>query len=376
MRDDVLDLLRRRPDVEGVSLVAVDASDRLLLDLVVERGITGSIGVVGDAYGALTLALAADGVAVRVIQDTVTAELALAANADAVRAAGIELAPFEIVDSVSAAADGAAAILVRLPRSLHALAEIAASAALAAPSAALIAAGRIKHMSHGMNAVLDARYERVDVSLARQKSRALIASTARPVQPPAPSADRRRLDEFGLDVVALAGVFSGARLDLGTRALLAAVDVAALPAGTAVDLGCGTGILAAVLARSRADLDVIATDSSRAATESARATAAANGLAERVRVLRDDNASTIPVGSVDVVLCNPPFHSDGAVTDLVAHRMIRAAGRILRPGGQLWTVFNSHLAHPSELRRSVGPTKVVARDRKFTVARSTRVDPS
>ncbi|WKK71573.1 class I SAM-dependent methyltransferase [Rathayibacter oskolensis] len=175
-------------------------------------------------------------------------------------------------------------------------------------------------------------------------------------------------------MVALAGVFSGARLDLGTRALLAALDLSALPAGTAVDLGCGTGVLAAVLARSRPDLAVIATDTSRAATESALATASANGLGDRIRVLRDDNASTLADGSVDVVVCNPPFHSDGAVTDLVAHRMIRAAGRILRPGGQLWTVFNSHLAHPSELRRSVGPTKVVARDRKFTVTRSTRVD--
>ena len=77
-------------------------------------------------------------------------------------------------------------------------------------------------------------------------------------------------------------------------------------------------------------------------------------------------------GSVDVVLCNPPFHSDGAVTDLVARRMIAAAGRILRPGGELWTVFNSHLAHPAELRRSVGPTKIIERSAKFTVARSRR----
>ncbi|KQQ00770.1 MULTISPECIES: class I SAM-dependent methyltransferase [unclassified Rathayibacter] len=374
MRDDVLDLLRRRPDVEGVSLVAVDASDRLLLDLVVERGLSGPIGVVGDAYGALTLALAADGVPVRVVQDTVTAELALAANAEAVRAAGIELAPFEVVESVSAAAEGAVAVLVRLPRSLDALASIAAEVAAAAPGAVLVGAGRIKHMTHGMNDVLGSRYDRVDVSLARQKSRALLASGARADQPPAPGAERKRLDELDLDVVALSGVFSGARLDLGTRALLAALDTAALPDGTAVDLGCGTGILAAVLARSRPDLEVIATDSSRVATESARATASANGL--DVRVLRDDNASTLADGSVDLVLCNPPFHSDGAVTDLVAHRMIRAAGRILRPGGQLWTVFNSHLAHPTELRRSVGPTKVVARDRRFTVTRSTRVDPS
>ncbi|MCM6762538.1 methyltransferase [Rathayibacter sp. ZW T2_19] len=367
MREDVLGLLRRRPDVEAPSLVAVDATDRLLLELLGQRS---QVAVVQDAYGALTLSLAAEGIAVRSVQDSVTAERALDENARVVLETGIELAPFSVVDSVAEAVRGSDAVLVRLPRSLDALSAIAAGTALSAPSAPLIAAGRIKHMTHGMNEVLRTRYERIDVSLARQKSRALLASTAQAVQPPAPEAQRRRLDELDLEVVAVAGAFAGARLDIGTRALLAALDTAALPGGTAVDLGCGTGILAAVLARSRPDLDVVATDTSRAATESARATAEANGL--RVRVLRDDNASTLDPGSVDVIVCNPPFHSDGAVTDLVARRMIRAAGRLLRPGGELWTVFNSHLAHPAELRRSVGATSVVARNGKFTVTRSVR----
>lgn len=371
MREDVLELLRRRPDVEAASLVAVDASDRLLLDL---AGDERPVAVIGDAYGALTLGLAASGVAVTVVQDAITSERALMANAEAVTAAGIALAPFEIADSVPAAVRGARTVLLRLPRSLDALGAIAADVAGTAPAATLIGAGRIKHMSHGMNDVLATRYERVDVSLARQKSRALLASAARAEQPALLDVERRRLDELDLEVVALPGAFAGARLDLGTRALLAALDTAALPGGVAVDLGCGTGLLAATLARSRPDVEVIATDTSRIAVGSALATAAANGLADRVTVLRDDNGSTIAAGSVDVVLCNPPFHSDGAVTDLVARRMIRAAGRLLRPGGELWTVFNSHLAHPAELRRSVGPTTVVARDRRFTVTRSVRGD--
>ncbi|PPF16711.1 SAM-dependent methyltransferase [Rathayibacter sp. AY1A4] len=369
MREDVLALLRRRPDVEAPDLVAVDASDRLLLDLAADRG---RLAVIGDAYGALSLGLAADGRAVRVVQDSITAERALAQNLETVRGSGVDLAPIEIVDSVAEAVRDADAVLLRLPRSLDALAAVAAGTALANPAATLIGAGRIKHMTRTMNDVLAVRYERIDVSLARQKSRALLASGALPDQPPAPGPERRRLDELDLEVVALPGAFAGARLDLGTRALLAALDVDSLPAGTALDLGCGTGVLAAVVARACPDLAVTATDTSRAAVESARATAAANGLA--VRVLRDDNASTLEASSVDVVLCNPPFHSDGAVTDLVARRMLRAAGRVLRPGGVLWTVFNSHLAHPAELRRAVGPTTVVARDRRFTVTRSVRSD--
>ena len=38
------------------------------------------------------------------------------------------------------------------------------------------------------------------------------------------------------------------------------------------------------------------------------------------------------------------------------------------------TVFNSPLPHPAALRRLVGPTRVVDRDRRFSVAVSTSRD--
>lgn len=39
------------------------------------------------------------------------------------------------------------------------------------------------------------------------------------------------------------------------------------------------------------------------------------------------------------------------------------------------TVFNSHLAYRRALNRAVGPTRVVGRNAKFTVAVSTRSEP-
>ncbi|HVD28697.1 MAG TPA: SAM-dependent methyltransferase, partial [Mycobacteriales bacterium] len=55
---EVLSLLRRAPDVEAPELVAVDATDRLLLDLageLIARCGPGEVAVVDDGYGALTL---------------------------------------------------------------------------------------------------------------------------------------------------------------------------------------------------------------------------------------------------------------------------------------------------------------------------------
>ena len=50
--------------------------------------------------------------------------------------------------------------------------------------------------------------------------------------------------------------------------------------------------------------------------------------------------------------------------------MIRRAGAVLRPGGELWLVYNSHLPYLPELRRHVGVTTIEARDRNYIVTRS------
>ena len=91
--EELFGALRREPDVEAPDLVAVDATDRLLLDeaasLLAAAG-PGQVAVVDDSYGALTLgAVALHGaVDVRVSQDLLVAEQALARNAERTGLAG------------------------------------------------------------------------------------------------------------------------------------------------------------------------------------------------------------------------------------------------------------------------------------------------
>jgi 16S rRNA (guanine1207-N2)-methyltransferase len=56
----------------------------------------------------------------------------------------------------------------------------------------------------------------------------------------------------------------------------------------------------------------------------------------------------------------------------LAPRFFEDAARVLAPGGELWTVFNSHLGYRPTLTRIVGPTREVARNTKFTITVSTR----
>jgi 16S rRNA (guanine1207-N2)-methyltransferase len=376
--------LRRFPDVEADNLQAWDATDKLLLDTA--AGLLGpgsKLAVVGDRYGALTLGalqastleasmpdtLAGNGAGtVRVHQDLITGERALRNNADALGITG----GFEQLPLGPALLEGASVVLVQLPKSLAELEEIAdAVARHAASDVVLLAGGRIKHMSRGMNAVLERYFTDVQPQLARQKSRLLLARNPKPAEGTPPFPVREANAELGLTVCARGAVFAGTGLDLGTRFLLGFLPQ--MPhARHAIDLGCGTGILAAVYARSNPDARVMATDQSAAAVDSALATARANGLETQIDVLQDDAMSSLPEGSADLILLNPPFHLGAAVHAGAGIKMLEAAGRVLAPGGELWTVFNSHLHYQPALERLIGPTREVGRNPKFTVTASTR----
>ena len=225
-----------------------------------------------------------------------------------------------------------------------------------------------------MNEVLGAWFERVDVSHARQKSRVLTARAPRTHrEPPAPGWPRgERHDDLGITVVAHGGVFAGAGVDIGTRFLLDHLGDAVPDAATAVDLACGSGVVAAWLGRTRPALRVTATDRSASAAASARQTAELNGLADRIDARQADGLEGIPDASERLVVLNPPFHSDAALHTGIAAHLFEDAARVLAPGGELWCVWNSHLRHRPLLERLVGPTRQVARNAKFTVTASTR----
>ena len=327
----------------------LDAADRLILDEAAELLPGASVAVIGSAELAAA-ALERGAAAVRVSDDADPTTEALDADLFT----------------------GTTLVLLRLPKSLSALDAFARLVAASSPSAVvLVAGGRLKYMTVGMNEVLLRSFGRLDVSLARQKSRVLIAREPRTVE--SPELERRHDSDLDLWVTASGGVFAGASVDIGTRAMIAAFDQ--LPDyETAIDFGCGTGILASALKRRRPTARVIASDISAAAADSARGTAAANNL--DIEVVRDDGLSRPPDASVDLIVLNPPFHDGGAVSIDAAHAMFVEARRVLRPGGQLWTVWNSHLGYTGALVRTVGPTVEVGRSPKFTVTASTRAVPS
>ncbi|MGW9403823.1 class I SAM-dependent methyltransferase [Arthrobacter sp. NPDC055585] len=377
-------LLGRAPDVEAENLQAFDAADRLLLDTAAGdlaaaaqtgREGSGAVVVIGDSYGALTLGAAAVHSlhGIRVQQDPLSGELALDRNASQLDLPDVythcRLEP-ELVN-------GARLVLLRLPRSLDALEEIARLIAVhAAPDVRIYAGGRIKHMTTAMNEVLGRYFGSVTAGLARQKSRVLSVSDPLPAADlPAQRFPLQAEYDVGLSVplrlCARGAAFGGASLDPGTRFLLPFL-AQARASSDAVDLGCGNGAIAAYLALARPGLRLLASDQSEAAVASTELTLAANGVSDRAEVRRADALRWLPDGSRDLVVLNPPFHIGASVHTGIAFKLFADAARVLRPGGELWTVWNSHLAYKPALNRLVGATKQVGRNPRFTVTVTTR----
>ncbi|WP_435876041.1 methyltransferase [Saccharopolyspora shandongensis] len=127
------------------------------------------------------------------------------------------------------------------------------------------------------------------------------------------------------------------------------------PAELAFDIGTGTGVLAAVLAR-RGVERVVATDISARAVRCAEDNAGRLGLAGRIEPLQAD---LFPPGRAELVVCNPPWlpakpHSmlDHAVYDPGSRMLLEFLAGVpkhLKPGGEAWLIL-SDLAERLGLR--------------------------
>lgn len=371
--------LRRWPDIESPELQAYDGADLLLLDTAAERGLLpgapGAVAIVNDHYGALTIGAISRGAdGLRVHQDALSGARAVDANAARWEGAPRRYAHLPLGPELFA---GAGLVLLQLPRSLDALEEIADLIARhAAPEVVVLAGGRVKHMALAMNPLLERYFGSVTASRAERKSRVLTATGPRPARTlPEPRFPLASGHDVGLahplQLRAFASTFGGAKLDPGTRFLLPHL-AAARTAEDAVDLGCGNGTIAAYLALTRQHLQVAAFDQSASAIASTHATAVANGVQDRLHCVRADALDALPSGSRELVVLNPPFHVGNTVHAGIALKLIADAGRVLAPGGELWCVWNSHLAYRGHFARLVGPTRQVARNPKFTVTVSTR----
>ncbi|MEV0586944.1 methyltransferase [Nonomuraea sp. NPDC050310] len=361
--------LRRFPDHPREQLRAWDAADEYLLR---ELPPVTAPTVVGDRWGALATALAAQGPLTQITDSFLTQQATLA-NLDR---NGLDQGAVRLLSTRDTPPERIDALLVRVPKSLALLEDQLTRLAPAVHADTLImGTGMVTEIHTSTLRLFERILGPTRTSLAERKAR-LIHCTPDPALPRLANPWPLRYalpDDVGVlsgrTVTNHAGIFCADRLDLGTRFFLK--HLPRIDGGRVVDLGCGNGVVGLAAALSGTPEEVLFLDESYQAVASAEATFRDNcdGKAEFVV---GDGLSGFPPGSVDFVLNNPPFHSHRGVTDGTAWRMFTGARAALRRGGELWVVGNRHLGYHVKLRRLFGNCEVVAGDPKFVVLRSVR----
>lgn len=362
-----LDLIRQ-PEQPNEPLQAFDAADEYLLTQLHEQQLpAGSrVLILNDSFGALACALAQQA-EVTSSGDSHLAHLALEKN---LQRNGLAADSVTFVPASEAVQGPFDRVLIRVPKTLALLEEqLIRLHGQLAPGAQVIAAAMIKHLPRAAGDLLEKYIGPVQASLAVKKARLLTATPVEKAAPVSPYPTRYRLDQPAIELLNHANLFCREDLDIGTRAFLPHLP-RALGNLRVADLGCGNGVLGIVYALGNPQAQLTLVDESYMAVQSARENWQAI-LGDRPADIRaGDGLAEQPMDSLDLVMCNPPFHQQQVVGDFLAWRMFTQAKTALAKGGELWIVGNRHLGYHLKLKRLFGKVEQVAATPKFVILRA------
>ena len=362
-----LDLIRQ-PEMANEPLQAFDAADEYLLAHLHDQGLQPDCRVLllNDSFGALACSLAAH-CRVTSSGDSHLGYLALQKNLarNGLAADRVTFVP------ASATAEGPFDwVLVRVPKTLALLEEqLIRLHGQLAPGAKVIAGAMIKHLPRAAGDLLEQYIGPVQASLAVKKARLLTATPEARPAPMSPYPTRYQLDKPAIELLNHANVFCREDLDIGTRAFLPHLPKN-LGSARVADLGCGNGVLAIASALANPQAQYTLVDESFMAVQSARENWQAALGDREVTVRADDGLASQAPDSLDVVLCNPPFHQQQVVGDFLAWRMFQQAREALVVGGALYIVGNRHLGYHSKLAKLFRGVEQVAATPKFVILKA------
>ena len=362
-----LDLIRQ-PEQHNDPLQAFDAADEYLLNHLAEQQPTAAtrVLVLNDSFGALAASLQGQ-VQVTSSGDSFLAAQGLEKNLvrngkafDAVAfipASQVPAGPFDCV-------------LIRVPKTLALLEEqLIRLQGQLAPGAQVIAGAMIKHLPRAAGELLERYIGPMQASLAVKKARLLIATAQEHPAASSPYPTRYTLDTPAIELLNHANVFCRESLDIGTRAFLPHLPKN-LGNARVADLGCGNGVLAIASALQNPEAHYTLVDESYMAVQSAAENWQA-ALGDRdVAIRAADGLAGQEPGSLDVALCNPPFHQQQVVGDFLAWRMFQQAREALVVGGALYIVGNRHLGYHTKLARLFRGVEQVATTPKFVILKA------
>lgn len=170
------------------------------------------------------------------------------------------------------------------------------------------------------------------------------------------------LQGLSFQVAALPGVFSQAKLDVGSKVLLE--NLSNSLSGNILDFGCGAGVIACLIGLLNTDVNLTLADVSALALVSSEKTLAINKLSGKT--IATNSLSHISE-RYDAVISNPPFHQ-GIKTNYQATELFLAGiNQHLNKNGSLTIVANSFLKYAPIIEQAIGKVEKQCIEQGFTI---------
>jgi 23S rRNA (guanine1835-N2)-methyltransferase len=376
--DRNLQLVRYPQDLQHPSWQAWDAADEYLIEYVelhFQDLQSHSISIYNDDFGALACWFA--DTKPLWVSDSYVAKQSCLINLQQNKLPTESVTFYDSVTSVDTPAD---LVLLKIPKTAALLEQqLIDLQSRVSTSTTVIAAGKATLIQKSTLVLFEKYLGVTTTSLAKKKARLVFCQPTGSKSHQSPYPTIWFTDKPQFEISNLANVFARQQLDIGARFMLENLPkLASMDNKTVIDLGCGNGVLGLHILNQNKHNKVVFVDESYMAVASARQNLLAN-LPEKgvqsefiVDNCLDNFTKRSQFIDVDIVLCNPPFHQQNAITDHIAWQMFKDAKSVLKKGGQLFVVGNRHLDYPNKLKRLFGSVTTVATNQKFSILSVTK----
>ena len=346
--------LKRYPYRKNDLLQAWDAADELMLKHMATLELKGKrILIINDQFGALSVGLKEQDITT--LTDSFVSAEGIKLNSNH------SIAPIHDLNDLKGLYDF---VLIQMPKNLSYFEDLLCRLTYHLhPDSKIVCGAMVKHLAPTSFDLLGKYIGVTSTSLAEKKAR-LIFATFQKERVDSPYPLKVKLDGFEKEFVNFSNLFSREKLDIGTRFLLEHMPRGEF--GKILDLGCANGVVGIKAKMLCPNSHIVFSDESAMALMSARINYA-NHFSDTASFEWTNCYEKGETNSLDLVLCNPPFHQSNTIGDFIAWQMFTDSLRALKPGGFIRVIGNSHLGYQVKLKKLFGNAKIVATNQKFMI---------